>query len=37
MNQTATTHDPKYQEAVYVFEAPVRIWPRATPIWKPER
>lgn len=26
MNQSATTHDPKYQEAVYVYEAPVRIW-----------
>ena len=25
MNQSAT-HDPKYQEAVYVYEAPVRIW-----------
>ena len=27
MNHTAaTTHDPRYQKAVYVYEAPVRIW-----------
>jgi len=27
MNETAApVHDPRYQKAVYVFEAPVRIW-----------
>ena len=22
----ASVHDPKYQKAIYVFEAPVRLW-----------